>query len=142
MSNAMVGPGFLLKIDTDDAGTGFTAIAEIQEIDGVDLKTNMHKVTSQASAGGFAEQKPGVIDAQPIKGTANFLPSDTTQNATAGLIYLQINRLRRQFQITNPFNAVKWQGHCYVSEAHTKYPLDGPAVLDFTLEPDGGPTLS
>lgn len=136
-----VGPGDLLRI-YDGTGANPTAIAEIQDIDGIDVKSNMHLVGHQDSPGGVQEQKPGMIVNQPIKGTANFIDLDTTQ-ITTGLYYLQMNRIPRIFDITDiDGTTVIWSATCYVDEFHTKFPQDGPQTLDFSLTPTGPATLT
>jgi len=76
-----------------------TTLAQCGDIKGGGLSVATTDVTNQDSTNGEKEEKPTVITNQKITTTCVFDPGNATQNATAGVMYLARNRLRRKFQV-------------------------------------------
>jgi hypothetical protein len=140
-SNAVVGPGFTLKV-SDAGGTVYTAIAEIHDINGPGMKTKMVSVFNQQSPGKAEEQKPSKITVGDITFDISYVPTETTHNAIAGLLSLQQNGLRRNYQITNPHDAVVWSVAAYVSAFAPKWPEEDKLIAAVTLSVDGPATIA
>ena len=135
------GPGFLLKVSASDLTT-MTTLAQCGDIKGGGLSVATTDVTNQDSTNGEKEEKPTVITNQKITTTCVFDPGNATQNATAGVLYLARNRLRRKFQVFSnaPTNTIKAEVYGFVTKAENGLPYAGHATLDVEITPDGPQT--
>lgn len=71
-SNAFIGVGTQFKREDPDSSGIFTAVAEVNSIDGPDLSRDTVDVTSLDSAGGYREYKTGFRDGGTITLELNF----------------------------------------------------------------------
>jgi hypothetical protein len=141
ISNARVGPGFQLKV-SDATLSVFTAVAEVHNIKGPKITTKMISVFNQTSPSKFDEMRPSKLDLGQVTIDINYIPTEVTHNAIAGLIYLQLNGFKRAFQITNPVDAVVWSWQGYVSGFEPTWPEEDKLTAAVTIDPDGPPTIA
>jgi predicted secreted protein len=142
-SGAIFARGTLLKIGDGGGTEAFTTIAECITIAGPDLTLDMIDVTSHDSSNGARERIGGVIDIGQITATINFIPTNATQNFTAGLIHDYLNRTKRDFQMVLPnTGATVWAFTALVNKFSVKAPHDKQLTADITLMGTGYPTLA
>lgn len=117
----------------------FTTIAEVGDIDGPTLKSQMEDATSHSSAG-WEEKIPTIQSVGQIKFPVNFIPSNATHSYAAGLVKDWYNRTKRNFQLYYP-DATTCTFSAYVAEVAMKNPVKGKLTADVTLDVTGAPTL-
>lgn len=104
LSEGVTGFGTLLKIGNGTGGTStsYTTIAECRTITGPNLSTETVDFTHQQSPGNYRERKPTFLDAGTVTVDLTFLPEDTTQGYSAGLIASFEDRALQDFAIVWP----------------------------------------
>ena len=80
--------GSLLKMGDGGSPESFTTVAEITSLSGPALTQETIDVTSHDSSNGWREFIGGLKDAGEVSATLNYLPTNATQNDSAGLIYV------------------------------------------------------
>lgn len=133
--------GVLLKRGNGASPETFTAIAEVFDMNGPNVKLDTTESTHLADSWkGF---KAVLLDGGDVKFTVNFIPTDATQSVTSGLIDDMINKSLKNFQIVWPdsVNTV-WPFAAYVTSFSPKAPLAGMLRADVTLKLDGAPAFT
>lgn len=135
MSDAKSGFGVVLSRDSND-------IAEITNLDGVEVTRNMIDVTSHSSADEFKEYIPGLKDSSEITIEGNFIASDT--NGQLGLEDDLDNGTLQSFVITFPTSiGATWTFSAYVTAFKVGgFPLDGQVPFSAKLKIAGKPVLA
>jgi predicted secreted protein len=142
-SNAILGFGALLKIGDGGGPETFTTVAEVRDVNGLNLSMDTHEVTQQTSPGGWKERIAGLLDAGTVTFTVNFLPNDATQGYSTGLLRDMNNRTRRNFKVVFPnAGSTTWSFPAFVTSFQPKAPVNNPFTADVTLQVAGMPTLS
>jgi len=140
MSNAIRAFGTLLQCDF---GSGYTTIAEVTDLSGPALKLDDTEVTSHDSPDGWKEFIGGLLEAGEISVSINYVPTDSTHDASTGLISLMINRSVGAFQIVFPDGAsTTWTFNALVTAFEPSEPTDDKLSADVTLKISGKPTLA
>jgi len=134
MSNAVAGPGFLLK----HAGT---LIAEVRDINGPEQVAEKDDVTNQSSPNFYREWITTLLDGGDVTFTCNYIPGDSSQ--TAMLTALQ-NRGVEAFTIDPPAPNAAHQVafSARVTKWGSKFPHAKAATLDITLAVTGPVTIA
>ena len=118
----------------------FTMIAEVGDIDGLALKRQMEDATSHSSAG-WEEKKPTMKSGGQVKFPVNFVPSNATHSATAGIAYDWLNGTLHNYQMIYP-DGTTWSFACYVAELNIKPAVKGILKADVVLDLTGPITLA
>ncbi len=143
MSEAIAAFGTLLKIG--DAATpteNFTAVAEVVNITGPNLSMDPIEVTHQGSAGGWKEFIGGLLDGGEVTCDINYIPTETTQNATAGLINDMENKTVRNFKLVfSDIGNSTWAFPALVTGFEPSAPVEDKLAVTVTLKVSGQPTL-
>lgn len=143
MSNAKSAFGTLLKIGDGGGTEQFTAIAEVANISGPGISLDTVDVTHHGSAGGFKEYVGGLLDGGEIKAELNYIPTDATHNATAGLLKDLKNKTKRNFQLVFPDgSSTTWSFAAFVTNFEPTAPVDGKLGASVTFKITGQPTLA
>lgn len=122
MSNAVAGPGFLLK----HAGT---LIAEVIDIDGPEQKAEKDDVTNQSSPDFYREWITTLLDGGDVKFKCNWIPGDSSQ---IGLLTALQGRGVESFTLEPPS---PYSGNVVSFDARvTKFGLKTPHNKKATLE--------
>lgn len=135
MTDAIMACGVVLERDGNP-------IAEITNIDGVEMTRDAIDVTSHGSTDCFKEYIPGLKDTGEIKVEGNFIASDT--NGQIGLEDDYLDGILQSFVLTFPTSiTATWAFNAYV----TSFKVGGFAVGDklsfsATLKVSGEPTLA
>lgn len=143
MTNALDSFATLMKIGDGATPEVFTTIAEVLDIEGISLATNMTDATNHSSPGGFEEKIGSTLKVGPIKFGINFVPTAVTHSYTSGLIRDWYNKTLRNFRLVFPnVGATTWNFSAYVSLVDIKAPVQGKLTADITLDVTGQPTLA
>jgi len=143
MSNAVSSFGTLLKIGDGGDPESFTTIAEVKDISGPSLSLATEEVTNHSSPAGFREYTGTLLDAGEVTFDINFIPTDSTHNASTGLIADMVNRTKRNFQLVFPdAGNTTWQFTALVTGFELSEPVEGTLSASVTLRITGQPTLA
>ncbi|MFA4972892.1 MAG: hypothetical protein WC683_09780 [bacterium] len=127
--------GTTIKINGD-------TIAELENIGGVSVRTEMADVSHHASANAFRERVAGMLDAGAVPISGNFLPTDAT--GQIALQALQLTRGTGVFVITLPAAfATTFTFTAYVEECKIgDFPINGKVPFSASLSITGKPVLA
>ena len=133
--------GTLLKAGNAASPEGFTTIANLGDIDGPELATNMEDVTSHDSTSGYDEVMPdGVLGVGEISFELNYDPANAThKNSAGGVIYAWANKTKRNYQLV--YSGGTWAFSGYVTKFTPKAAVRGVLKADVSIKPTGTPTL-
>ena len=138
MSNADAGPGFLLQHSAHLAGV-FTTISEVKDIAGPPQVLEKDEVTNQSSPNFYKEWITTLIDGGEVTFTCNYLPGDSTQNSSTGLLSWLQGRGLQDWQIVPPApNAARIISFvAFVTHWEPKFAVAKAAQLDLKLTVTG-----
>lgn len=144
VTGALAAKGTLLKIGDGATPTEvFTTIAEVVNITGPGLSMDPLDVTSHSSTAGWKEFIGGLLDAGEVSFEINYIPTDATHDATAGLINDMENRTKRNFEVIFPDSGnTKWTIAALVTGFEPGAPVDGKLTASVSLKLSGQPTLA
>lgn len=133
MSNAVAGPGFLVKVSVHSAAS-YTTISEVKDIKGPEQTVTTVDVTNQSSPGNYKEWIPTLIDGGKLTFPANLLPTDASQ--TGLLSDLQARTLMDwELVIGGSGKAMFFSG--YVTKWGNEFPVANVAVLQVEIQITG-----
>lgn len=134
--------GTLLKIgDGGGGGEVFTTIAEVKDIEGLDITLNSEDATNHSSPGAWEEFIATTLAAGPVTFDVNFIPGHATHSYSAGLIKDAVNKTKRNFQLVLP-STTTWAFAAFVEKVAPKAPVKGILTATITLKVTGQPTLA
>jgi len=134
MSEATAGPGFLL------ARKG-TTIAEVKDVKGPAIKTDIVDVTNQSSPGGYEEKIPTLHRSGAVTFDCHFIPGDATHDASTGLLQAYADRSLDDYTLDLQ-NGHQWAFNAFVVGFDSTAPVAGVLTAAVTLEVSGPPVLS
>lgn len=137
MSDGYAAYGTLLKIG-DGAGTAevFTTIAEVGDIDGPSMSVDTIDMTNHSSPGARKEFIPSLIDSGEISFPVNFIPDDSTHDATTGIQKIMNDRDVWNWQMVFP-DTTTVTFAAMVTKFGLKEPVAGKLSADVTLKISG-----
>lgn len=130
MSNAIAGPGFLLKANG-------TTVAEVKDINGPEMTVDVVDVTNQDSPDNFEEIIPTLKHGGTSSFDLNFVPSDVTQTDLLGFLNA---RSLQSFTITVGAATVSFDG--YVVKWGMKFPVANVAGAMVEIRVSGPVTIT
>lgn len=143
MANAITAFQTLLKRGDGGGPETFTTIAEVTNIQGPKLKTDVKDVTSHSSPNATHEKLPTLKDGGQVQFDLNFIIQNSTQSYTSGILLDWYNRTKRNFQLVFPDAGVTtWAFSAFVIAFESKAPVDDKLSATCTLELTGTPTLA
>ena len=140
-TSATASYGTLLKIGDGGTPESFTTVAEVTDIKPPKISAKMEDATSHDSSG-WEESIPTLLSGGEIEVKVNWLPTDSTQNETTGLMYALTNRARKNWQVVLPSTAKTFAFAAFVQDFEGDTPLDGKLGATFTLKVTGAVTIS
>ncbi len=142
-SAATAGIGTLLKLGDGAGPEVFTTIAEVLDISGPTLTSDLVDITNMDSAGSYEESLPTILRSGEVTFSVNFLPVNVTQSFTAGLIKDFKDRTKRNFELvfTDSGNTT-WTFAGYVTNVTPQAPVAGALTMDVTIKLTDQPTLT
>jgi len=141
MANAISAFGTLLKRGDGGGTEVFTTIAEVRDISGPSISVDTTEVTHQTSTNGWKEKLPTLKDAGEVSFDCNFIPTENTQDAGAGLLLDLKNKTKRNFQLVFP-DTTTWSFSAFVTGFAPSAPLGDALTASVTLTVTGEPTLA
>lgn len=142
MTNAISAFGTLLKIGDGGGTETFTTIAEVRDITPPKLALGTEEATSHSSTGGWKERVATLLDAGEVTFELNFIPTDSTQGYSTGLIHDMVNKTKRNFQLVFPdTGTTTWAFAAFVTGFEPSAPVEGILSASVTLTITGQPTL-
>lgn len=141
ITNSIPAFGTLLKRGNGATPEVFTAIAEVGDIAGPQLKTQFEDATNHGSTGGYEETIPTTKSLGQISFPIGFIPTDATHSNAAGLVGDWASKAKKNYQFVFPDSTV-WTFACYVEQVNIKAPVKGQLGADITLRLTGSPTLA
>lgn len=135
--------GLLLKRGNGASPETFTAIAEVKDINGPNLKTSTQDSTHLADT--WKGIKPILLEGGEVKLTVNFLIDDATQSYASGLLLDHANKSLRNFQILWPDGLggviATWPFAAYVTTITPKGSVTTITTAEVVLSIDGEPAF-
>jgi hypothetical protein len=132
--------GTLVKIG-DGAGS-FTTIAELLDID-IGISMNTEDASSHDQSAAWVERIATLGDGGEVTFDVNYLPGNSTHNATNGLLADLTNRVHRDFEIVFPDgSSTTWTITALVTGFGPNAPVQGTLTSSITLTISGEPTLN
>lgn len=123
-------------------GTAGTAIAQVTNITGPNLKRSMLDVSSHDSTGGWPEFIGGMFDSSEIKLDINYDPAGAThKNAAGGLIADFVSGTAVTYALKfSDAATTTWSQTCIVSAFEPKAPMKDKLSASVTLQVSGAVT--
>ena len=142
-SNAWWAYGSQFKLGDGASTEVFTAVAEVQDIDGPSMTRDSIEVTNQDSADGWKEYIPSWRDGDTVTITANWLPNDSTQDDATGMFSHFEDNDNHNYQIVTPTAigvTVAFSGH--IVNFPLRMPLTEQGQVEFQIKISGAVTIS
>ena len=142
MTSALAGYGVLLKIGDGGGSETFTTIAEVKDIEGLELELEAKEVTSHDSAG-WREYIGTLLTAGEVSFDLNFIPTHATHSYSAGLVKDLVNRTKRNFNLVFPDGgSTTWTFAALVTGFKPSGPVEDELSAEVTLQVTGQPALA
>lgn len=137
-SNAFSGVGATLELGDGASSESFTAIAEVNSIDGPNISVDTIDVTSLDSTGGYREFIASFIDGGEVTAEFNF-----TLDGYDDLKVVLEARARRNFQIVLPdTGSTTFSFSALVTALGVSVPKDDKVTASMSLKISGQVTLA
>lgn len=135
-TGAYTSGGTLTPTDT------FTTIAELTNLEDVGLNATTIDVSAHDS-GGWGAMIPTFLHGNRMRLSLNEIPANAQHNATTGLKFLMLSRVRRRFLVVLPDTAkTAWLWTAWVVEYREQAPVNGALTSRVSVEIDGAPVLA
>jgi predicted secreted protein len=140
MTSAFWAYGSALKRGDGGSPEAFTAIAEIIELSGPAMSRDDIDVTSHQSSDGYREFIPGLRDGGEVTFTANYLPTNSTQDDSTGLLEGFNSDTTENFRLVlpNSLGYISFVGFLTAYEPDT--PVEEQGQLSGTIKVTQKPT--
>lgn len=142
-SNAWWAYGSSFKLGDGATPEVFTAVAEVQDIDGPSMTRESIAVTSQDSTDGWKEYIPSWRDGDTVTITANWLPSNATQDGSTGMLSHFEDNDNHNYQIVTPAAVgvtISFSGH--ITGFPLSLPLEEQGQVEFEIKISGAVTIA
>ncbi len=140
-SQGVIGYGTLVKRGDGGSPEVFTTIAEVIEVGTPEQETSDIEFTHMESPNSFKEYKPGLKEPGEVSMKCNAVLTNSTQNATTGIIADQLNGTTRNWKIVFPdLTTCSFSG--YVKKVKVEPPINDRETLSFTIKISGPATWS
>lgn len=136
-------PALGTKLQMETAPSTYTTIAQVVKISGPKFALDTADTTCLDSPGGWEEVVGTVLRSGEITLDINYVPSDATHDATAGLLSKMQSKavvgFKLQFPDTPP---TEWTFQALVTGFQPEAAADGKLTASVTLKITGQPTLA
>src|ERR1043165_6582138 len=135
-NGAYTSGGSLTPTDT------FTVIAELTNAEDIGLNATLVDVSAH-DGNGYGSSIPSFLHGNRMRLSLNEIPANAQHNATTGLKFLALSRIRRRILIVLPDagkTASLWT--VWVVEYRTQAPVAGALTSTVSLEVDGAPVYA
>lgn len=141
-SNAWWAYGSEFKLGDGESTETFTAVAEVRDISGPTLSRDTIEVTNQDSDDGWKEYIPSWRDGDTVTIQANWLPNDSTQDDSTGMLSHFEDDDLHNYQIVTPTAigiTVSFSG--FITQMPLSLPLTAQAQVEFSIKISGAVTI-
>ena len=142
MTSAIWAYGSKLQLGDGASPENFTDVAEITELKPPSESRDDIEVSNNSSSNGTREFIAGWRDPGEVTFSANWLPTNATQDSTTGLRAAYATNTNQNWKIVLPSSIVTiaFAGHLNMLE--TDLPLDAQAQINGTIKVSGAITYS
>lgn len=142
-SNAIPAYGTFLRIGDGGAPENFTTIAEVKQIQGLQMSAKIDDVTTHSTNTPWREKLATLLDGGTVVFDINFILTEPTQSFTGGLLRDFTNRTKRNFKLIFPnAGSTTWAFSAYIQDFKPTMAVDGILSAAITLAVSGQPTLA
>lgn len=146
VSPAVSAYGTFIKRGNGASPEAFTTIAEVLSINGPSMEMETIDVTTHSTGEPWRQFVGGLLNAGEVSFDINFVPTDSTHNATDGLLNDMTERVQRNFQILFPDadledDRTTWEFTALVTSFQCTEAIDDVIKASVTLKLTGKPTL-
>lgn len=143
MSNAMAAFGTLLQYEDPGDPGEFITVAEVKDLSGPGMTSDVLDTTSHTSAGAFREKIASLIDAGEVTFSINYVPVDATHDNATGLVSFMRTRVNMNWQLVWPDTAeTLWAFPGIVTAFSPGAAVEDLLSADVTITLTGAPTLA
>ena len=140
-SSAFWAYGSLFQIG-DSTGANYTTVAEVTKLTPLAMKRDSIDLTSHQSSDGYSEKIPGMRDAGAVSVDCNWLPTNTTQDKTTGVLSTFNDNVNHYWRVVLPGSILTITMFGHVTEFKGELPLKEQGALSLSIELSGKPTFS
>lgn len=134
--------GSILQIGDGAVSENFSAIAEITELTPPSMSRDDIDVTSHQSSDGYREFISGLRDGGEVSFKANWLPTNSTQDGTTGVLESFNDNVNHNWKVILPSTLITISFVGFVTEFNPDLPIDAQADLSCTIKVSGKPTVT
>lgn len=141
--------GFGVTLNIGDGNVAssptYTAVANVQEVNGFSSEQVMTEITHHASTGGYDEHIPsGMFRTDVIELVLGLdIAQATHANSSGGIVHAHLNETELAYQVVFPDSGSStWTFDAYAQKINWLSPKDGHMQMQVTLRPTGQPTLT
>ena len=145
MVTSTVVSGFGVQFKTGDGASPevFTAVAEVLSVGGPTINRDVIEATHTDSPDNYKEFLSGLTDGGEVTVTMNFLPGNTTQDESQGIMGDFLVQTLRNYQVVFPTSpAVTWTFAAFITAFEPDAPIDDRMTSTTTFKLSGKPTLT
>src|SRR5512139_1338814 len=141
-SSAIWAYGSKLQIGDGAVSESFSDVAEITELTPPAMSRDAIDVTSHSSSDGYREFIAGLRDGGEVSFKANWLPTNTTQDGTTGLLESFNDNDVHNWKIILPSSLITITFAGFLTAFEPDLPLEEQAQLSGTIKVTRKPTVS
>jgi len=141
-SSAFWAYGSTLQLGDGATTETFTSIAEITELTPPSMSRDDIDVTSHTSADGYREFISGMRDAGEVTFKANWLPTNSTQDATTGILESFNDNANHNWKIILPNTLITISFSGFITAFEPDLPIEEQGQLSCTIKVSGKPTIA
>lgn len=135
--------GTLLQIGDGGATESFSTISEVLDISGPKLSMDTEEATNHDSTGGWDEHIGTILRGGEVTFGLNYIPTDSTHDASTGILNDMQDRTLRNFQLVfSDGSSTTWSFAALITGFDPSCPVKGKIGSSVTLKISGQPTLA
>ena len=127
----------LLKMGNNGSPQTFLTVANVGDITGPTLQTDVVDVTSQSTGVPWSQKFPTLLNAGDLSFPCFFVPNSTSTGSELGheeLLYAFVNRVQHDWQLVFPdVGATTWSFQGWVTKFNMKAPVKGVLTADVMI---------
>lgn len=139
------GVEFKIGDDQMSGSPTYMAVAYVEKINGLSIKSILSEITHHASPGGFREKLPsGVFEVDNVELELGLdMSQPTHKNAAGGLMHALLNKTKLAYQMIFPdTGSTTWTFDAFVESVEITSELEEHLKATVSLAVTGQPTLS
>jgi predicted secreted protein len=119
-----------------------TTIAEVLDFEGPGIENELIETTSHSTSGGYKTYITGTKDNAEIKFDISYVPTESTHNASTGLLKFADSGEAVTWAVVWPdAGGTTWSGNGLVMSFTPKAAIEDQLMAEVTVKPTGAPTL-